>query len=134
MSFLLRINSRESGALFNARARVRLMHDFTDELEEEGADWALSHIKATYHREFKNPTGFYESNVRVRNTAAGPEVWDGGNAGPVYGPWLEGVGSRNFPATRFRGYHAFRLAAAALEQRIDEMGDRLFDGRYGPRF
>jgi hypothetical protein len=33
----------------------------------------------------------------------------------VYGPWLEGVGSRNFPVTRFRGYHAFRVAAQELK-------------------
>lgn len=134
MSFLLRVNVRQSGALFNARARLRLMNDFTDELEEEGAEWALEHIKDTYHREFKNPTGFYESNVRIRNTSGMAEVWDGGWGGPVYGPWLEGVGSRNSPVTRFKGYHAFRKAASALEARIDEMGDHLFDWRYGPRF
>jgi hypothetical protein len=42
----------------------------------------------------------------------------------VYGPWLEGVGSRN-NTTRFKGYHAFRNAAQALQQRFEGMGERL---------
>lgn len=117
------------GALFDARAG-RYFAEFRDELEEEAADWALDHVKATFHREFKQPTGYYESNVRVRN---GDEVWDGGYSGPVYGPWLEGVGSRNAIA-RFKGYHAFRKAAAALEVHIGQIGDRLFRLRYQNRF
>lgn len=125
----IRSNLRYSGPLFDFRAR-RYFRDFRNELEEEAADWALDHIKGTFHREFKHPTGYYESNVRVRN---GNEVWDGGLAGPVYGPWLEGVGSRN-ETTRFKGYHAFRKAAIALQQRIDNMGDRLFRLRYENRF
>ena len=133
MAYLLHVSTREEGALFNAAQRNRLMSDFVDELEEEGADWALNHIKGTFHASFRHPTGYYESHVRVHSGAAGAEVWDGGQAGPVYGPWLEGVGSRN-ETTRFKGYHAFRKAAQALELRISQMGDHLFDGRYGPRF
>ena len=33
----------------------------------------------------------------------------------VYGPWLEGVGSRN-ATTRFKGYHSFRRVANELQQ------------------
>lgn len=131
--FLLRIRTRTrySGPLFDFRAR-RVFNDFREELEEEAAEWTLDHIKGTFHTHFKNPTGYYESNVRIRNTSSGPEVWDGGLGGPVYGPWLEGVGSRN-NTTRFKGYHAFRKAASALDRRIDEMGDRLFRLRYRNR-
>jgi hypothetical protein len=59
-------------------------------------------------------------------------VWDGGWAGPVYGPWLEGVGSRN-ATTRFKGYRAFRKAANALERHIEDLGDRIFRLRYRHR-
>lgn len=128
--FLLRIRTdlRYDGPLFDRRAQ-QVFRQFRDELEEESAEWALDHIRGTFHAEFKNPTGFYESNVRIRN---GSEVWDGGLAGPVYGPWLEGVGSRN-NTTRFKGYHAFRKAANALDLRIEDMGDRLFRLRYRNR-
>lgn len=125
MAFLLRIRTRtsENGPLFDSRS-TRAFDDFADELEEEGAEFALDHIRSTFHTHFRQPTGYYESNVEIRRTFTGHEVWDGGLAGPVYGPWLEGVGSRN-DTTRFKGYHAFRKAAAALEARIEAMGERL---------
>lgn len=120
---LLSIRTRTQGALFDTRAH-RYFEEFEDDLEEEGAEWALSHIRGTFHSSFRRPTGYYESNVEIHNTSSGLEVWDGGHTGPVYGPWLEGVGSRN-NTTRFKGYHAFRKAAQALEARIEGMGDRL---------
>lgn len=123
MSYVLRIRTRTHGALFDARAH-RYFDDFADDLEQEGAEYALGHIRQTYHTHFKHPTGFYESNVRVHDAGGSMEVWDGGYGGPVYGPWLEGVGSRN-RTTRFKGYHAFRKAASALERRVEGMGDRL---------
>ena len=119
----IRTSVRTHGALFDQRG-PRIMNEYCDDLEEDGAEWALSHIKGTFHTHFKQPTGYYESNVEIHNTTTGTEVWDGGYAGPVYGPWLEGVGSRN-NTTRFKGYHAFRKAAMALERRIEGMGERL---------
>lgn len=128
--FLLRVRTGldYDGPLFDFRAR-REFNRFRDELEEEAAEWTLDHIRGTFHASFKQPTGYYESNVRIKNSS---EVWDGGQAGPVYGPWLEGVGSRN-NTTRFKGYHAFRKAANALDRRIASMGDRTFRLRYRNR-
>ena len=131
---MLRIQTRvhTSGPLFDRRAGI-IFSDFANDLEEEGAEWALDHIRGTFHRDFKQPTGYYESHVEIHNTATGLEVWDGGYAGPVYGPWLEGVGSRN-ATTRFKGYHAFRKAASALERRISGMGERLMSRNHIHRF
>lgn len=128
--FLLRIRTalQYDGPVFDFRGR-RAFSDMREELEEESAEWVLDHIQNTFHTHFKQPTGYYESNVRIRNNN---EVWDGGMGGPVYGPWLEGVGSRN-NTTRFKGYHAFRKAASALDRRIEEMGDRMFRLRYRNR-
>ena len=72
------------------------------------------------------------SASRVRKSRGGAEVWDGGHGGAVYGPWLEGVGSRN-ATTRFKGYWAFRKATSALDHAIEEIGDRLFRSRYHRR-
>lgn len=129
--FSLRIRTRTEGALFTTQSH-RLFSEFEEDLEEEGAEWALDHIQRTFHRSFKQPTGYYESNVEIHSTSSGKEVWDGGYAGPAYGPWLEGVSSRN-NATRFKGYHAFRNAAAALEHHIEAMGDRLLYRNVIPR-
>lgn len=132
MSYRLSIRTRLHGALFDARRSNALFDRYASDLEEQGAEWAERHIKRTFHREFKQPTGYYESNVHIHDAADGREVWDGGDAGPVYGPWLEGVGSRN-NTTRFKGYHAFRKAASALERRIGEMGERLLHRNVIPR-
>lgn len=125
-------DSRALGPLFDGRAQ-RYFREFAEELEEEAAEWALGHIKDTFHTHFKHPTGSYESHVRVRKEFGHAVVTDGGWAGPVYGPWLEGVGSRN-ASSRFKGYRAFRKAAEALDRRIDEIGERLFNNRYRHRF
>lgn len=127
----IRTRGHVSGPIFDNRA-VRAFSDMEEELEEEAAEWALDHIKGTYHRSFKNPTPAYEYTVRVRKDRGGSEVWDGGHGGAVYGPWLEGVGSRN-QTTRFKGYWAFRKATAALDRRIEEMGDSLFRRSYRHR-
>ena len=37
------------------------------------------------------------------------------DGGVVYGPWLEGVGSRN-DTTRFKGYHTFRQVGDWLQE------------------
>lgn len=131
---MLRIRTRvhASGPIFDRRAAM-IFDDFADDLEEEGAEWALSDIRSTFHTHFKRPTGYYESHVEIHNTMDGLEVWDGGLAGPVYGPWLEGVGSRN-ETTRFKGYHAFRSAAQQLQRRIEGMGERLMHRNHIHRF
>jgi len=121
-----------SGPLFDGRA-PRIMDEYVDDLEEQGAEWALRHVQRTFHAKFQNPTGYYESRVHISNVSGEHVVNDGGFAGPVYGPWLEGVGSRN-ETTRFKGYHAFRNAANRLELRFSELGHRLFNSNYQSRF
>jgi len=132
--YLLSIRTRVQydGALFSVRGR-RLFNRYQDEVEQEGAEWALGEVKRNFHTHFVHPTGYYESRVEIHNSSTGPEVWDGGHAGPVYGPWLEGVGSRN-ATTRFKGYWSFRKAATRLEARIGGMADRLFRLKYENRF
>jgi hypothetical protein len=43
----------------------------------------------------------------------------------TYGPWLEGVGSRN-ETTRFKGYHGFRLAGQQLSRTAGALADAEF--------
>jgi hypothetical protein len=40
-----------------------------------------------------------------------------------YGPWLEGVGSRNSPVTRFPGYHALAEAAEITERAAEGIAE-----------
>jgi hypothetical protein len=44
----------------------------------------------------------------------------------MYGPWLEGTGSRN-ETTRFKGYHGFRVAATVAGMRAETTAERALD-------
>lgn len=125
LDFHVRVSRR--GPLFDGRAG-RAADDFANEWEEDTADMALAMIRDSFHIHFKNPTGYYESHVRIKSDMGGhPVVHDGGLI--KYGPWLEGVGSRN-ATTRFKGYHSFRNAAVVAERRAEGLGERLLDRRY----
>jgi len=45
------------------------------------------------------------------------------DSGVVYGPWLEGVGSRN-QATRFKGYAIFRRTRDKLQRLSRDILDK----------
>lgn len=81
-----------------------------------------SHVlEGIHHRldaRIKNPTPYYETQIRVDRVADDEAVVN--DTGVVYGPWLEGTSSRN-QTTRFKGYHAFREAEAETTTRIDEI-------------
>lgn len=63
---------------------------------------------------FRRPTGYYERHIVNRDMGSQHVIHD---SGVVYGPWLEGVGSRNFPHTRFKGYSIMRKTTRAIQDR-----------------
>ena len=80
------------------------------ELAQAGVDAVHSRLRSVLRR----PTGRYESRVVADvSTPTNPRITDGGI---VYGPWLEGIASRN-TRSRFKGYRTFRLVAAELEDK-----------------
>jgi hypothetical protein len=48
------------------------------------------------------------------------------DSGVIYGPWLEGTGSRN-RTTRFKGYATFRKAAQELDRRAFRIAAAMLD-------
>lgn len=123
--FGLRTKVKEHGPWFDGRAG-RIIRDFADAAEREIADEGEDMVHARLHRVLRHPTGYYESHVRVRRSGTLHEVTDGD---VVYGPWLEGVGSRN-RTTRFKGYATFRRVGNALERKADNIAERLLKRRY----
>lgn len=75
-------------------------------------------------RVMRAPTGEYLSRVAVKPEGDGYVVHDGGS---VKGPWLEGVGSRNFPVTRFKGYAAFRRTKQLMLKRSVQIAERILE-------
>ena len=119
------------GPLFDGRAE-RAAQDACEEARDKVAEFAQEHALSLMGAAFRHPTGYYESRVtttRVSSEIA--RVWD---QGVIYGPWLEGVGSRNAPVTRFPGYWHWRrtknavatrgpqIAEAAVRRHLPEMG------------
>jgi len=84
---------------------------------------ALLEVRSTLGRVLQHPTGYYESRVVADYRSRPPSVHD---SRVVYGPWLEGIGSRN-ATTRFKGYHTFRLVAQRLQGRVVTITAPVFD-------
>ena len=61
----------------------------------------------------KASTGHYRRNINSRVTPESGRIDDGG---VIYGPWLEGIGSRN-QSTRFKGYASFRRVGQWLQKK-----------------
>jgi hypothetical protein len=111
------------GPLFDGRADVAL-EAFPIAAAAAIGDAAYLDIRRTLGRVLRNPTGFYES--RVQHTMAGDQgfVHD---SNVIYGPWLEGTGSRN-ATTRFKGYHTFRLVTQRIDARCVDIAQGVLDG------
>lgn len=102
-----------SGPFFERRDQV--MKEIVDQIEEDVAQTGYKFALQNLMGSIKHPTPYYWTRGVVRNNPAGPgkSVFDNW---VIYGPWLEGNGSRNFPKTRFKGYASYRRAYQALER------------------
>lgn len=83
---------------------------------EYTADMVRDHYDAHHVRPSKPP--YARSRIRIIDRFPRIRIGDGGI---IYGPWLEGVGSRN-ATTRFKGYAHYRQTAA----RVRVEGVRIF--------
>ena len=123
-----------SGPLFDGRAAA-WTKDAVTALRREVAEHALDAWQEGMDASFRVNGHVYESFAHTVDD--GPDTlvndgWSVTNDLP-YGPWLEGVGSRNFPVTRFPGYHALRNAYVITDRavpdiaqpRIDALVDRI---------
>ena len=61
-------------------------------------------------------TGTYAKNIQSIKGNLNVIVTDGGKV--LYGPWLEGEGSRN-KSSRFPGYFSFRKAKQLVDKQVD---------------
>lgn len=98
-----------SGPLFDGRAD-RAAQEFVQEALDEVAGQGLANWQMHLDANIKHPTPYYETQVTVERAGNERVVHD---RGIIYGPWLEGEGSRN-RSTRFKGYHSLRKATQEL--------------------
>lgn len=74
------------------------------------ADW---HHKLD--QRLKDPTPFYETQLMLERQT--PEIVWAHDQGIIYGPWLEGTGSRN-RTTQFKGYRSVRETTQELQRKV----------------
>lgn len=109
-----------NGPLFNGEAQ-RAIEDFQTEAESTIADYTVNEIQAELGSVLKNPTGYYKSKIQTNRQSDDNIVSD---SGVVYGPWLEGVGSRN-KSTRFKGYATFRRVTQRISNEVGPIAERV---------
>ncbi len=81
--------------------------------------------QTSFRYERSAPTGEWLRSIKTRQSRGATGRFQSGwavhDSGIVYGPWLEGLGSRNFPVTKFKGYSMFRKVAQEIERKAPEM-------------
>jgi hypothetical protein len=117
------------GPFFDSR-RTRFTNEFCEDLAREVAETAEQHWITGMRRTFKEPTPIYWNTTKIENKGKVVAVNDGGRSGGlVYGPWLEGVGSRN-KTTRFKGYFNLRKAAQKTRGEVRKLAAGLLPFYY----
>lgn len=112
------IDIHARGPIFDGRAS-RAAEAFVDDAEEAIAKHGRDDVLAQLGHVLRHPTGNYASGIVTDLRRDNPIVTDGGI---VYGPWLEGVGSRN-RTTRFKGYATFRRVAQRLQSKAEPIAE-----------
>lgn len=102
---------KTSGPFFVQGNRAAVLADLRHDARREVASQALAEVHHELNASIRHPTPYYETQIKLEDLGADTVVHD---SGVIYGPWLEGTGSRN-RTTRFKGYASFRKAAQRLE-------------------
>lgn len=109
-----------TGPMFDGRT-ARAMHTYADQVGYKVATYAEDQIHQRLGQVLQHPTGYYESRISVERAGSGYRVTDGD---VIYGPWLEGTGSRN-QTTRFKGYATFRRTKAIVDRKAPGIASEL---------
>jgi hypothetical protein len=108
-----------SGPFFSKGAES-VIDDALRDVVELVANQGVNDVHEFLDSVLKNPTGNYERHIRTERQQNDLAVTD---SGIVYGPWLEGVGSRN-QTTRFKGYATFRKVTQTLDRKAGQIAER----------
>jgi hypothetical protein len=109
------------GPFFEASTRSRVLQQCEADIRRDVEQAAVDLVQALLDAVLKHPTGYYRSRIRSSRTASGATVTD---SNVIYGRWLEGTGSMNYPVTRFKGYHTFKRANQILPEKAHAIARR----------
>jgi hypothetical protein len=95
----------------------------------EVASYTKHEVSMELIKVLKHPTGYYESKIVADPVSA--EMWSINDSNVIYGPWLEGIGSRNSPVTKFAGYATFRRVQGRMSQKATSIVQAWVDRTIG---
>lgn len=122
----MKVTVKQTGPLFDGSASKEVKQA-ADEMELEIGKQTVNAIQTELGRVLKHPTGYYKSHVQTDRAQNDLAVTDGG---VVYGPWLEGVSSRN-RSSRFKGYATFRRITQRMQGKVVEIGNKVMSKHIG---
>lgn len=123
---------RELGPLFDGRAEA-VIEEMVEGIKRTVADDAFVKFESNLEERIRHSGPVYQTYIQVKDDGPDRVVTDGWsetNELP-YGPWLEGVGSRNAPVTRFEGYHSLRDAVEETTAQVDDLAQPVVDEAIG---
>ena len=113
-----------AGPLFEGRIRPAITAACRESEDQIGAQ-ASANLHTLMNHYFRHPTPYYETQVTLQRSGDQVVLHD---RGIVYGPWLEGIGSRN-QTTRFKGYAHWRQAAQQTNAQASRLAENAFRRR-----
>lgn len=119
---------RLKGAVVEGRGPA-IVKAMTEVALEELADYTRYEVLTQLDSVLQHPTGYYESQVKAERVS--PDIYSINDGGVIYGPWLEGVGSRNAPVTKFEGYHSFRIVRGRMAQKARAVAEAAISRQMG---
>jgi hypothetical protein len=122
-SFQVGIGMKASGKIFLPVPRHAAIGKLLRDIKEEVADYGVFLVLMRLGQVLREPTGYYESRIRKERMQDDFFITD---SGVVYGPWLEGTGSRNL-ISRFKGYRTFQITKRELDQKKVEIARPVVD-------
>lgn len=113
-----------TGPVWSATETRRVTTNLTADARGAVAAQGYRMVHTELQRVIRNPTPYYWTRVAVTSRARDTLVVE--DQGVVYGPWLEGVGSRN-ASSRFKGYRHWRRMRQQLIGRVGQILTPLVD-------
>ena len=113
-----------TGPVFDGRAD-QMTDRMVKDIRHTVADYAHDIWSTLMDHSFQHPTGVYQSFAHVVDDDPDTLVNDGYGVtnNLPYGPWLEGIGSRNSPVTRFPGYFSLREASLVTDRATTDLAE-----------
>lgn len=103
-----------TGPLFDGNPSGRIQ-SAAEDVVRRVTELGMQHLTSPRPDGVPVKTGNYRRNVHMVLQGTRSQIDD---SGVVYGPWLEGTGSRN-EKSRFKGYSTFRRGAQWLQEKAD---------------